>query len=123
MRKPKCPVCRREVAKAFIRRTTFPCPNCDAPLRIPQLNRSVLAAALVVFGFSAAILIPYTLGLRENALIAAAIVLLAPCGIGLGLVLGAVLGYFFPRLEKDPGWQDGEILHIVPPPGPSKGRP
>jgi hypothetical protein len=120
MRKPKCPVCRREVPKAFIRRDTFPCPNCNAPLRIPQLNRSALAAVLVACGFSAAILIPYTLGLRQNALIAAAIILLAPCGIGLGFVLGAALGYFFPRLERDPGWQDGEILHITPRPGSSR---
>lgn len=121
-RKVSCPACRREVPKAYIRRHAFPCPNCGTPLRIPRLSRVWLTPPLLACGVSLAILIPYALGLRENALFIATIILLAPCGISTGFVLGAALWYFFPRLERDPAWQEGEILHVTPQRGPWKGK-
>jgi hypothetical protein len=57
------------------------------------------------------------MGLEGNKLLFATIVLLAPAPLAVSVVVGALMGYFFPRLERDPGWDDGNFLHIAPPPG------
>jgi hypothetical protein len=73
-----------------------------------------------VSGSAVALLVPYIFGLRQVALLLAAILLLAPCAVGIGFVLGAVLWVLFPRLERDYGVQEGEFLHITPRREPSK---
>jgi len=113
--KARCPVCTREVPRGFIRRGTFPCPTCKQALRFRRVSR--LQAAPVVFcGWLLAFLIPYLMGLRGNKLLFATIVLLAPAALAACALVGALIGYLFPRLERDPGGDNGEILHITPPP-------
>jgi hypothetical protein len=70
---------------------------------------------------SLAFLIPYLMGLKANAILIVTIILLAPSGFVTGAVAGALQAYLFPSLERDSGVDDGGILHIVPPPGRSKG--
>lgn|SRR5581483_3859610 len=119
MRKARCPVCAREVPKGFIRQGTFPCPWCKEPLRFPRISR-LQGAPIGLCGALLAFLMLRLAGLEGNALLFATIIALAPAGLAAGAVAGAVRGFFFPRLERDLG-DDGGILHIVPPPGPSKG--
>jgi hypothetical protein len=90
-------------------------------LRVPQLKKSHFVPIVLAGGLSAAILIPYLLGLRQNALLVAAIVLFAPCAIGTGFLSGAALALLFPRLERDYGIQEGEFLHVTPRRDPRKG--
>jgi hypothetical protein len=119
MRKIKCPVCAHEVPRAFIRRGTFPCPTCKEPLRIPRASR-LLAVPLAACGYSLVFLTAYLLGLKGNALLIVTVFVGCAATFVVAAVMGLLQGYLFPRLERDPGFDDGEILHIVPPPGRSK---
>jgi hypothetical protein len=121
MRKIKCPVCGGEVPKVYVRRGTFPCPTCRQPLRIARASR-VVAVPIVVGGWSLALLIPHLMGMQGNTFLLAAILLLAPAGFGVAALMGAVRGYLFLKLERDPGVEDGEILHITPRPDARGGR-
>jgi hypothetical protein len=60
------------------------------------------------------------MGLQGNKLLAATIILIAPAGFAACAFAGALIGYLFPRLERDPGGDNGEILHVTPRPGPPK---
>jgi len=120
MRKSKCPACHFEVPKAFIRKGTFHCPSCSTELRIPEIGRQVLGPLLLVGGVSTAFLVGHLIGLTGNSLLLAVVLLMAPCGFGIALLSGALLGALFPRLERNPGEDSAGILHIVPPSGPSK---
>ena len=118
----KCPVCSCEVPRGVIRRGSFACPQCKEPLRIPEIS-GMKAIPLSLCGLLLAFLIPYLMGLQGNRLLFATIILLAPVGLAVGALAGAVGAYFSPWLERDPGGDDGEILHIVTPPrGPWKGQ-
>jgi hypothetical protein len=116
----KCPVCAREVPRAFIRRGTFPCPTCKESLRLPRFSKP-LGVAIMACTVSLAILILYLMGLKASAILIVTIILFPPLGAASGLVAGALQAYLFPSLERDSGFDDGGILHIVPPPGRSKG--
>ena len=122
MRKPKCPVCHREVPKVYIRKGTFQCPSCGTNLRIPQIGRPAVGPLFLGAGVLTSILLAKTLGLTGNSLLLAIILLMAPCAFGISLLSGALLGSLFPRLERDSGEDSAGILHIVPPPGPPKHR-
>jgi hypothetical protein len=119
MRKPECPVCRREVSKVYIRRGTFPCPYCGEPLRIPRPSR-LIGVPIAACGWSLAVLISYLLGLQGNTLLMASVALGVPASFAVAAVMGAVRGYLFPVLERDPGEDSAGILHIVPRTDPSR---
>jgi hypothetical protein len=113
MRKVMCPACTREVARSFIRYGTFPCPLCKASLRTPQSSRLV-TVPLVACGWLLGFLIPYWIGLQGNELFAVGLVLSLLLSFGFVSLLAGLEAYLFPRLERDLG----EILHVVPGPGP-----
>jgi len=122
MRKPKCPVCNREVPRADIRKGIFPCPSCGTELRIPQIGTPGLGLPLLVGGVPAAFLLAHLFGLRGNSFLLAAALLMGPCALAIGFLYGALLAALFPRLERDLGVDRDGNLHIVPPPGPPTGR-
>jgi hypothetical protein len=121
-RSPRCPVCTREVPRGLIRRGTFLCPTCKERLRVPRVSRLAVTPVLLG-GWLFAFLLPYLMGLQGNRLLAATIVLLTPAGLAACALVGALRGYLRPRLERDPVGDVGEILHITPQRGPSKGPP
>lgn len=114
-------MCAREVPKGLIRPGTFPCPWCKEPLRFPRISR-LQATPMGLCGAFLAFLLLRLMGLKGNTLLFATIILLAPAGLAACAVAGAVRGFFFPRLERDPGEDSAGILHIVPPSEPSKGQ-
>jgi hypothetical protein len=112
--KPRCPVCTREVPRGFIRPGTFSCPWCKEPLRFLRISK-LKAIPIELCGVALAFLVLWLAGLEGNALLLGMIILFAPAGLAACAFAGAPMGYFFPRLERDPGWDDGDFLHIVPP--------
>jgi hypothetical protein len=121
MRKVICPVCAREVPRELIRRGAFPCPWCKEPLRFPRVSR-LKAVPIELCGIAVTFFLFRLAGLEGNTLLFAMIIALAPAGFAACAVAGAVQGFFFPKLERDPGEDSAGILHIVPPPGPPKHR-
>jgi hypothetical protein len=75
---------------------------------------------MLACGYSLAFLVAYLMGLRSNGLLVVTVFLGPPAGFVVAAVMGLLQGYVFLTLERDPGFDDGGILHIVPP-GPWKG--
>ena len=126
MQLPKCPVCNREVPWYTIRRDTFPCPLCQEPIRTPRPSR-LWAIPPFVFGLPLGYAFSNLLGLQEdNQVVLVTFFVGLPAGLVvnflIGLVRGILLlrGILFFELESNPGWDDGDILHITPQRGPSK---
>jgi hypothetical protein len=122
MRKPKCPVCNREVPRAHIRKGTFQCPSCGTGLRIPETFRQPFGLLFFASGVGAAFFVARVFGAKGNSLLLAVALLMTPCALGIACVCGAILAAVFPRLERGTGVDRDGNLHIVPPPGPPTGR-
>ena len=115
----RCPVCGWEMQKGDIQRGGFACPGCKHRLRIPSPSGHEIVAG-VVGGCVLAVLTPYLMGARGNALLGWVIALLLPAGVAFGAAIGIIHGLLFPRVEVDPGAGDGTILHLTGPPDPPK---
>ena len=121
----KCPVCQGEVARTLLRSNTFPCPTCKQPLRVKEWS-PLLIIPLAACGYSLTFIIAERMGLKGNGLFLVTLFVGSPASIAVAAVLGGLLGWVLrvpPSLERDPGpgFNDGGILHIEPPPGPRKG--
>jgi len=89
-----CPACGRWLVGADLRRGTFPCPDCDAPLRLatlPDAARAfvLLASGLVAFGLVNAA------GVGGTSLLVGCVLLVVP----VSWICATVVLTFFPRLE------------------------
>jgi hypothetical protein len=123
MRKVECPACKGEVPRWEIGCGTFPCPLCQEPLRMPRPSR-LWAVPLFVFGLPLGYFLSHLLGLQDdNHVLLGTIFLGIPAGFVVGSLIGFVRGILFLRLERNPNWDDGDILHITPQRGPPKKPP
>lgn len=114
----KCPACGGEVSGRLLRSGTFPCPNCNEPLRVREFN-ILLTIPVAACGYSLTFLIAQQMGLTGNGLFMVTLFLGCPASFLVSGVLGLLYGWLFPMpLERDPGpgFDDGGILHIESPP-------
>ncbi len=113
----KCPVCARHIK---VQQGSFVCPWCKAKLRWPEtslLEWVVLGIVLMWAPF----LIAFRLWPVEYAPWLGGLLALV-LAIPISALWGFLRGTFFPsKVQRDSGWaDDGTILHITPPPDPTK---
>ena len=101
-----CPVCGWQMRKCDMQRGSFSCPSCKERLRWKEVPGKYLVAT---GGGLLAFLIPYLAGVQGNGLLYLPFLLWLPINFGLG----ALLGLLFLELERDPGLDDGTILHLT----------
>jgi hypothetical protein len=113
-RRATCPVCGWKMLRADIRHRYLTCPSCKQGLKV-QVPSSL---RLISIGIGvAALSITYSLGVGGYGFLLVALI----AYFLMSLVVGAVGSWFFLRLERDPGVDNDEILHITPRPGSSRG--
>jgi|SRR5208337_1158237 len=107
-----CPVCGLEIPRRDIRREGFACPKCKERLRLQAPGGHLLVMA----GSAAmAVLIPYLVGAQGYDFLWYAIVLY----FLISAACGALRGWLFPRLEREPPEDNGRVLRIGVPPDSS----
>lgn len=112
-----CPACGRRLVGADLRRGTFPCPDCDAPLRLATLPDAARAAVLLASGLVTFGLLK-TAGVGGTPLLVGCVLLVVP----VSWICATVVLTFFPRLEIARERAEGEPPYTLLPPG-SSGRP
>lgn len=114
MRKVECPACKAEVPRWEIGRGTFPCPSCQEPIRRPPPSRLWGVAALV-FGLPLGYFLCKLFALQDNNQVLLGTIFLGlPAGLVVVRLIGIARYFLFLRLERNPNWDDGDILHITP---------
>ena len=107
----KCPVCGWEMQTGDIRRGAFACPGCNERLRM----QGPATTGLAMIGSAAvAIIIPYLTGAQGYDFVLEAVIVYFLVLSGAA----ALGGSLFAKLERDPGADDGTILHLKGPPDP-----
>ena len=108
-----CPVCGWKMRRDDIRRGGFACPGCKERLRVKESREGSLV--MVVSGV-VGILIPYLAGAQGYVFLWEAVIAFLVIFFGTAVLRGLL---FLAKLERDPGADDGTILHVTGPPDSS----
>jgi len=108
-----CPICDWKMRRGDIRRGRFACPGCKERLRVQESREGGL---MMVGSGLMAILIPYLAGAQGYDFLWEAIIVFLVVFFGTAVLRGLL---FLAKLERDPGAEDGTILHLTGPPDSS----
>jgi hypothetical protein len=98
----KCPFCMGEVPWELLRSKSFPCPTCEAPLRVKGPSTPFMAL-LLACGYWLTYVTAERMGLEGNVLFMFTLLLGGAGGLVLGMVVGSIHGRLLGfGLEPDP---------------------
>jgi hypothetical protein len=112
-----CPICRHEMGKHEMKEGGFRCPGCGEWLQI-DTDRAYGIAKAALWGFAVTLMITAFAGFPLHKIIFWTV----GVSLGISVVVGAIGGWFFPKLSGRASLHTRGNLSILPPDDTTEGK-